>query len=141
MNKIMLLIISLCATITAQSQPVNLTVTVNNVKSSKGIVKVCVFNQANGFPEKTNLAIKCGSLNAAKGTMQIKIDGLMPGNYAIAAHHDENNDGKLNTNFLGIPTEAAGASNGAKGKMGPPKFENAVLAIDKNKAQISIVLD
>jgi uncharacterized protein (DUF2141 family) len=57
------------------------------------------------------------------------------------AHHDENNDGKFNTNLLGIPKEAAGASNGAKGKMGPPKFENAVLMIDKSKTQISIVLD
>jgi uncharacterized protein (DUF2141 family) len=141
MKKTLLFVISLCATIAAQSQTVNLTVTVNNVKSDKGIVSVCVFNQANGFPEKTNLAVKCVSVNAAKGSMQIKIDGIMPGKYALAAHHDENNDGKFNTNFLGIPTEKAGASNGAKARMGPPKFENAVLVIDKNKTQISILLD
>jgi uncharacterized protein (DUF2141 family) len=140
-EKILFLVISLCATITAQSQTVNLTVTVNNVKSNKGIVSVCVFNQANGFPEKTNLAVKCVNINAAKGTMQIKIDGITPGKYALSAYHDENNDGKFNTNLLGIPKEAAGASNGAKGKMGPPKFENAVLMIDKSKTQISIVLD
>jgi uncharacterized protein (DUF2141 family) len=139
-GKILLLIITLCATITAQSQTVNLTVEVSNVKSNKGIVNVCVFNQDNGFPEKTNLAIKCVNMNAAKGTMQIKIDGVMPGKYALAAYHDENNDGKFNTNLLGIPKEAAGASNGAHGKMGPPKFENAVLMIDKNKTQISIAL-
>jgi uncharacterized protein (DUF2141 family) len=141
MKKTLLLVLNLCATIAAQSQTVNLTVTVNNVKSDKGLVSVCVFNQANGFPEKTNLAIKCVSVNAAKGTMQVKIDGIMPGKYAISAHHDENKDGKLNTNFIGMPKEAAGASNGAKGKMGPPKFENAVLVINKNKTQISIALE
>jgi uncharacterized protein (DUF2141 family) len=140
-QKVLLLVLSLCATIVAQSQTVNLIITVNNVKSNKGIVNVCVFNQANGFPEKTNLAVKCVNINAAKGTMQIRIDGITPGKYALAAYHDENNDGKFNTNLLGIPKEAAGASNGAKGKMGPPKFENAVLMIDKNKTQISIVLD
>jgi uncharacterized protein (DUF2141 family) len=141
MKKTLLLVFSLCATLTAQSQTVNLTVTVNNVKSNKGIVNVCLFNQANGFPDKTNFAIKCGSINAAKGTMQIKIDGIMLGKYAISAHHDENKDGKFNTNFIGMPTEAAGASNGAKGRMGPPKFENAVLMIDKNTTEISITLD
>jgi uncharacterized protein (DUF2141 family) len=140
-QKILFLVISLCATIAVQSQSLNLTVTVNNVKSSKGMINVCVFNQANGFPEKTNLAVKCVNISAAKGTMQIKIDGIMPGKYALAAYHDENNDGKFNTNFLGIPKEAAGASNGAKGKMGPPKYENALLMIDKSKTQISIVLD
>lgn len=141
MKKTLLLVLNLCATIAAQSQTVSLTVTVNNVKSDKGTVNVCVFNQANGFPEKTNLAIKCVSVNATKGTLQVKIDGIALGKYALAAHHDENKDGKFNTNFLGIPTEKAGASNGAKGKMGPPKFENAVLMIDRNTTQISIVLD
>jgi uncharacterized protein (DUF2141 family) len=141
MKKVILLVISLCVTIAAQSQTVNLTVTINNVKSNKGIVNVCVFNQANGFPEKTNLAIKCVNINATKGTMQISIEGIMPGKYAIAAHHDENKDGKFNTNFMGIPVEAAGASNGAKGRMGPPKFVDAVLVIDKNKTELSITID
>ncbi len=140
-GKILLLALSLCATIAAQSQTVNLTVTVNNVKSNKGMINVCVFNQANGFPEKTNLAVKCVNISAAKGTMQIKIDGIATGKYAITAHHDENNDGKVNMNFMHIPKEATGASNGAKGKMGPPKFENAVLILDKSKAQVSITLD
>jgi uncharacterized protein (DUF2141 family) len=76
MKKVMLLVFSLCATLTAQSQTVNLTVAVNNVKSNKSIVNFCVFNQANGFPDKTNLAFKCASIDAMKGTMQIKIDGI-----------------------------------------------------------------
>jgi uncharacterized protein (DUF2141 family) len=75
-KKVILLIIILCATITAQSQTVSLTVTVNNVKSNKGIVNVCVFNQANSFPNKTNLALKCASIDAMKRIMQIKIDGI-----------------------------------------------------------------
>jgi uncharacterized protein (DUF2141 family) len=141
MIKVMLLVFSLCTPLMAQSQTVSLTVTVNNVKSNKGIVNVCLFNQANGFPDKTNLAINCVSIDAVKGTIQIKIEDIEPGKYAISAHHDENKDGKFNTNFIGMPTEAAGASNGAKGRMGPPKFENAVLMIDENKTEISITLE
>ncbi len=141
MNKIILLAFSLCAIFTAQSQTVSITVTVNNVKSSKGIIKVCFFNKETGFPEKTNLAVKCVSATAKKGVMQIKVEGIAPGNYAIAVHHDANNDGIFNTNFFGIPTEASGASNGAKGKMGPPKYSDAVIAIDKNKTQVAISIE
>jgi hypothetical protein len=35
----------------------------------------------------------------------------------------ENSNGKLDTNFVGIPREGVGASNDAKGHFGPPKFD------------------
>jgi uncharacterized protein (DUF2141 family) len=140
MKKIISLAVSLCAFFGAQSQTVNITVKVNNVKSDKGIIKVCFFNKETGFPEKTNLASKCVNVAAAKGLMLIKVEGIAPGNYAIAIHHDANNDGIFNTNFFGIPTEASGASNGAKGKMGPPRYSDAMIAIDKNETQLSITI-
>jgi uncharacterized protein (DUF2141 family) len=140
MSKAILLATSFFSILTARSQTVNITVTVNNIKSSKGTINVCVYNKETGFPEKPNLAIKCTNSTASKSVMQITIEGITPGKYAISAHHDENNDGKVNTNFLGIPKEPTGASNGAKAKMGPPKFGDAVIVIDKNKTQISIAL-
>jgi uncharacterized protein (DUF2141 family) len=141
MRRLIVLTVILGLSISARSQSIDIIVTVNNIKSNSGIIKVCVFDKETGFPEKTNTALKCVNSNAKKGVMQVKIEGIVPGKYAIAAHHDENNDGKFNTNFIGISKEAAGASNGAKGKMGPPKFTDAVIVIDKNKTQISIVLD
>ena len=51
--------------------------------------------------------------------------GVAPGVYAISAFHDENSNGRLDTNFLGIPTESWCASRDAKGFMGPPSFEDA----------------
>jgi uncharacterized protein (DUF2141 family) len=141
MRSLIVLSIILSLSISARSQNVDIVVSVNNIKSNSGIIKVCVFDKETGFPEKTNIALKCVNSTAKKGVMQVKIEGIVPGKYAIVAHHDENNDGKFNTNFIGIPKEAAGASNGAKGKMGPPKFTDAVIAIDKNKTQISITID
>ncbi len=53
---------------------------------------------------------------------------MAPGTYALACFHDENGNGKLDTNWLGIPNEGMVASNHAKGRMGPPKFEDAKFA-------------
>lgn len=141
MKRIILLIAGLSAIVLAQSQTVNITVAVSNIKSSNGVIKLCLFNRETGFPEKSNLAVKCISVKAIKGVMQVKIEGITIGNYAIAVHHDENSNGKFDTNFIGIPTETAGVSNGAKGKMGPPKYSDAVITINGNKTQFAIVLD
>jgi uncharacterized protein (DUF2141 family) len=51
--------------------------------------------------------------------------GVAPGTYAVSVFHDENSNGKLDTNFMGIPREGVGASNDAKGHLGPPKFDAA----------------
>jgi uncharacterized protein (DUF2141 family) len=50
---------------------------------------------------------------------------LPAGDYAIASYHDENGNGKLDLNFIGIPKEGVASSRNAKGVMGPPKFKDA----------------
>jgi uncharacterized protein (DUF2141 family) len=141
MKKLIILAICVSYVDIAKSQTISITVFIDNVTSNEGVIKVCVFNKAEAFPDKTNLAVKCVSAKATKGSMKIQVDGLVSGRYALAAHHDKNNDTKVNTNFFGIPKEPTGASNGAKGKMGPPKFEDAVLVVDKNKTEFVISLE
>jgi uncharacterized protein (DUF2141 family) len=140
-KKLILLAFAFCAWIPAKSQNTEVTISVTNVASDKGVITVCLFNNSDAFPQKPNLAYKCTTTNAQKGTIDIKIDGIKPSEYAIAVHHDKNKDGKVNTNFLGIPTEAVGASNGAKGTMGPPKYKDAALRIEKNTKVIGIALE
>ncbi len=55
---------------------------------------------------------------------------IAPGAYGISAYHDQNGNGKLDSNFLRIPKEGTTASNDARGKMGPPKFEDAKFEYD-----------
>ncbi len=141
MKKIILVIASFFSVISVKSQTVNVIVVVSNVSSDKGIVKVCVFNKADAYPEKTNLAVKCITTKATKGITKIKVDGIIAGKYAIAVHHDENNDGKVNTNFVGIPKEAMGSSNGAKGSMGAPKYKDAEISLLNEQNVISIKIE
>jgi uncharacterized protein (DUF2141 family) len=55
--------------------------------------------------------------------------GLPAGTYAIGLLHDENDNGKMDTNFVGLPKEGYGASNDAKATFGPPKFKDAKVEL------------
>ena len=65
---------------------------------------------------------------------------LAPGRYAAIAFHDENGNGKLDKNFLGVPTEPYGFSNNVQGFLGPPTFDAAALDIGDGNAAIRITL-
>jgi uncharacterized protein (DUF2141 family) len=54
---------------------------------------------------------------------------LQPGEYAFSIFYDSNNNGKLDTNFIGIPKEPMALSNNARAKYGPPKYKDAVFVL------------
>ncbi|MDJ0700361.1 MAG: DUF2141 domain-containing protein [Woeseiaceae bacterium] len=54
---------------------------------------------------------------------------LSPGQYAFHVFHDVDDDGKMKSNFIGIPKEPTAVSNDAKGRFGPPKFKDAAVTI------------
>ena len=52
----------------------------------------------------------------------------------MATYHDQNNNGILDSNFLGIPKEAFGFSNDARGIVGAPDYDKAkIIFIQKNQ--------
>ncbi len=57
---------------------------------------------------------------------------------AIAAYHDANENGVLDRNAFGIPSERYGFSGGARGVTGPPTFEEAQVEITGAPIEISI---
>ncbi len=54
--------------------------------------------------------------------------------------HDENGNGKLDKNFIGMPTEGYGASRAARGTMGPPKWEDAVFQFAGGSLQVPVTI-
>lgn len=107
----------------------DLTVTVKGVRSADGAVFIAVYDSEKNFM-KPPLAKASRKLDAAKGELTIVIHDLPSGKYAIASYHDENGNGKLDTNALGIPQEGYGFSNDARGALGPPGFAEAAFEFD-----------
>ncbi|MGV3485005.1 MAG: DUF2141 domain-containing protein [Planctomycetaceae bacterium] len=57
---------------------------------------------------------------------------------AIAAYHDANDNGELDKNALGIPSERYGFSGNARGFTGPPSFQEAAIMLNTQRVDISI---
>jgi len=66
-------------------------------------------------------------------TCTFSIRDLSPGRYAVRYFHDENLNGKMETNTVGKPTEGYGFSNNVKGKFGQPPFEKWLFEINKDE--------
>jgi uncharacterized protein (DUF2141 family) len=107
----------------------DLTITVKGVRSAEGAVFLAVYDSEKSFM-KPPQAKTTRRVDAGKGDLKIVIHDLPAGKYAIASYHDENGNGKLDTNAMGIPEEGYGFSNDARGVFGPPKFEDAVFEFD-----------
>ncbi len=94
--------------------------------------------QADAFPKKADKAIARLTAKIADGQAVCEFTGIAPGTYAVSVVHDENSNGKLDTNFIGMPREGVGASNDAKGHMGPPKFSAAAFQYAGGRLDLKI---
>ena len=95
-------------------------------RSEAGRVFCALWPEADGFPIDRAAASHedmSGDLEDRRPTL--RFESVAVGTYALACFHDENGNGRLDTNFVGIPSEGTGASNGARGFMGPPSFRDA----------------
>ena len=106
--------------------PAELKVNIGEIAPASGQVLYAVFETADAWLDRP---VAGGTLKVhATGTAAFEVD-LPPGTYAIALIHDENSNGELDTNALGLPTEAFGFSNQARARFGPPQFERAAFEL------------
>jgi uncharacterized protein (DUF2141 family) len=117
-----------------------LQVEVAGLKSDVGQVVLTLHDNADSFPTKPEQAIKTLKSKILGSQARVKFQDVLNGTYAIAVYHDENSNNELDSNFLGIPKEGVGVSNNAKGKFGPPKFEDAKFTFS-NEKQLRINLN
>lgn len=114
-----------------------LIVYVRGLRNAKGQVAAALYNSAKGFPDKGGEIT--GKVTRVKdGQARLTFKGLKPGTYAVAVLHDENKNGKMDFNFVGLPVEGYGFSNNASAPFGPPSFQAASFKLKVTKGQISI---
>jgi uncharacterized protein (DUF2141 family) len=129
-----LLAFALNASLYAQSAQGSIQLSVGGARNSTGAILYSLFKDGKGYPDQPALAYYKGRVAIGKeGKVQVEIDSLLPGQYAIALLHDENGDNKMNTSALGLPKEGYGFSNNVMGLFGPPSFTKASLSLKKGE--------
>jgi uncharacterized protein (DUF2141 family) len=111
----------------------DLVIEVSGAIPSRGKVYVAVYDRAEAFP--VNGRQLTGQILTPDGAhLTVRFKDLAAGSYAAVAFQDLNGNGKLDKNFLGIPKEPYGFSNGARGSAGPPKFAEAAVSLNPDGA-------
>ncbi len=103
----------------------SISVSIDNIKSNDGTLKIGLYNNKDNFLRKPYKSI---SIKAKKEGVKVTFENIEDGAYAISLYHDEDDNQKMNT-FFKIPTEPYGTSNNAKGRFGPPQWEDAMFIV------------
>ncbi len=123
------------STILLAQSSCELVVKVENIKKVKGSLKIALYDHEDHFLSKE---IASGGKMIESNEISFVFNGLGEGTYAISLFHDENDNDKLDSNFIGIPSEPYAFSNNAKGMFGPPSFEDCKFEV-KNGAQEIVI--
>lgn len=103
----------------------NLTVELTGLHNSKGMVLLSLYNQKDGFPSDPAKAYSKDKTYIKDGKASFEYKALPAGTYAIAVLHDENENLKMDTKFMGLPKEGYGFSRDPTLYFGPPSFKSA----------------
>ena len=87
-----------------------LTVTITDIRAAQGSLMVSLVDSDAAWNSQAK-PVAARKVPAEKGEMQFKFSDLPAGLYAVQVMHDENDNNKLDANFLGIPSEGYGFSN------------------------------
>jgi len=129
---------ALAAFAATAAQASELTVEITDLRTQKGAVMVALIDSAAGWDDGSK-AIARRKLTPEGDQLTLQFADLKPGQYAVQVMHDENSNGKLDTNFIGMPVEGYGFSNNPR-VMRRPKFDEARFEVGADDQRITVKL-
>jgi len=117
----------------------DLTIIVEGEVAAAGTISIAVYDAPEKF-RKDDAAVALLRVKPQAGRAVVTLHNLPAGPYAAAVYADGNNNGKLDTNLAGLPAEAYGFSNAARGNFGPPQFEAAAIPLGAVNTETRILL-
>ena len=123
----------------APADSVTLTVKVTGLRNHNGDLIFGVFKAPDGFPydksKSLNWQVKAASADAVTFTCQ-----LPPGKYSASVLHDENRNGHMDKNGVGVPVEGYGVTNNPKPQFRAATFDEANFTLGPQGATLDISL-
>lgn len=97
-------------------------------ESGSGLIRIAVYSASEQFNQPEFAIWKRTIAIPSEGDSECIIPmEQLPSTFAVAAFQDVNANGELDRNLLGVPTERYGFSNSARGTIGAPSYDEAVV--------------
>jgi uncharacterized protein (DUF2141 family)/uncharacterized membrane protein len=103
-----------------------ITVRLTGFKDATGAARVALATSSQFLADG---ALRAASVAIKDGRAVAVFERVPYGSYAVQAYQDRNGNGTLDRNFLGIPSEPYGFSNGARRATGPPRYADAAFTL------------
>lgn len=116
------------ATSTA-TPPTTVRVVAIGLHNHQGQVLLALFSSSDGFPGEPDKATRRLQSAIEGDQIEFVLEDVPAGWYAVSILHDENNNMKMESDFFGRPNEGYGFSQNARGRFGPPDFEDAAFYV------------
>jgi uncharacterized protein (DUF2141 family) len=116
----------------------SLTIEFENIRNDEGFLIVTVYPSEDIWLDDIDeLEQVFPKENIVDGNMSVTIDEMPSGIYGVAMMDDEDGDGEMRYNFIGMPREGYGFSRNYKVRLSKPDFDDCVLEF-KNDTTIRI---
>lgn len=120
----------------AESKTTTIKVDAEKIRNATGMMACALFNAADGFPDVQAKSFQYVYVPINSGVASCEFKDVAAGTYAVSVFHDENDNKKLDKNFVGMPLEGYGVSNNIRHMMSAPGFKESSFQVngevDKN---------
>jgi uncharacterized protein (DUF2141 family) len=125
----------------AQPETGTIVLAISPLDNTKGLLRVSLFKTPLGFPNDYRHAARTVTQPADTVAVEIELTDLPASRYAISVLHDQNSNGQLDSNWLGMPKEPWGVSNNIRRALGPPRFKDASFVLKDTTMVLDIQID
>jgi uncharacterized protein (DUF2141 family) len=115
----------------------DVTVTVDQIHSAAGKVFVTLWGSQETWLDDTKSLQNIG-VPAMVGQITITFHDVAPGRYGVVTFHDENDNGEMDFNFLGMPTEGYAFSNDIRPFLSAPSFDSCAFDVGIDDVALTI---
>ncbi|MCL2444467.1 MAG: DUF2141 domain-containing protein [Treponema sp.] len=133
-RKALLFIISFFVTGNIFAVNIQVTIVINGITVNRGLLYVAVYSNENDYNRER--AFISFTLQPTNTRLTHSLE-LPAGEYVVSIFQDTNNDGRLNTNLFGVPTEPVGKTNyNLSGRAG--NFNSLRVPVNNNSRVLTV---
>lgn len=123
---------------TCPSLGIPIHVHVHGIRNAHGKVKVVLYG-----PDPKTFLVKGKKADkerepAEEDSMTLCVVAPEKGRYAAVVYHDENDNGKFDRNWIGLPIEGFGVSNNPTLFLAPPSFEESAFEVKEGLTHVEV---